>query len=216
MVCQSSARNSLSATTCNDWHAVGCSVQCPMLRKKTCSFCKVMQSLHTWSQNDHLNQRFLDKERDHEIEKEKRPKNPKPSDSLRPFAAYRCPSATRRVERRTRLSWRLSDSLNSMAKKRVTLWKKKQCWSFNVLHTLKEMPKVSQSILGIPRVHGLQEIPIQSFGSDSTRLKLEYSRKPSSVHMANRKFTFQEKWTDVDSKPPTWLVEQTWEGGDER
>jgi len=152
---------------------------------------------------DHLNQRFLDKERDHEIETEKRPKNPKPSDSLRPFAAYRCPSATRRVERRTRLSWRLSDSLNSMAKKRVTLWKKKQCWSFNVLHTLKEMPKVSQSILGIPRAHGLQEIPIQSFGSDSTRLKLEYSRKPSSVHMANRKFTFQEKWTDVDSKPPT-------------
>ena len=65
------------------------------------------------------------------------------------------------------------------------------------------MPKVSQSILGIPRVHGLQEIPIHAFGSDSTRLKLEYSRKPSSVHMANRKFTFQEKWTDVDSKPPT-------------
>lgn len=148
----------------------------------------------------HLNQRFLDKERDHEIEKEKRPKNPKPSDSLRPFAAYRCPSATQRVERRTRLSWRLSDSLNSMAKKRVTLWKKN---NVGPSMSLKNTKRDAQSIPKYPRDSCLQEIPIQSFGSDSTRLKLEYSRKPSSVHMANRKFTFQEKWTDVDSKPPT-------------
>ena len=61
------------------------------------------------------NKRFLDRERDHAIEKEKRPKNPKPSDSLRPFGAYRCPIATRLVERRTRLSWQRLSIANSSA-----------------------------------------------------------------------------------------------------